>query len=85
MKKLRKMFQSTVAFVRQQFLKFQSFWQRQIQPFLDRFFYRIRHNRIYREDGNTVRLLSIINIKITRKRRHAFYGYLFIFLYILHN
>ncbi len=83
MKKLRQMFQSTLAFIRQQFLKFQSFWQHQVQPFFKRLFFRLRHNRIYREDGNTIRFVSRVTFKITRKRRHAFYGYLFISLWLI--
>ncbi|MFZ9139636.1 MAG: carbohydrate ABC transporter permease [Bacilli bacterium] len=59
------------------------FYQAKIQPPLDRFVYRLKHNFIYREIGNTVKIFSLITIRITRKRRHAFYGYLFILIWLI--
>ena len=58
-------------------------YQKNVQPILDRLFYYLRHNFIYREIGNTIKLFSLITIRITRKRRHAFYGYLFIFIWLV--
>ncbi|MEY3431848.1 MAG: hypothetical protein RIS53_746 [Bacillota bacterium] len=59
------------------------FYQSHIQPKLNRIFYRLRHNFIYQEIGNTVKIFSFITIRITRKRRHAFYGYLFILIWLI--
>jgi ABC-type sugar transport system permease subunit len=60
------------------FVRFGEFWQAKIQPPLDRITYVLRHNVIYREEGNIIYFFHILKIKVTRKRRHAFYGYLFI-------
>ena len=62
---------------------FQTTWKKKIQPKIDRVIYRSRHNSLYDERGNTIKLAKIFTIKITRKRRHAFYGYLFISLWII--
>jgi ABC-type sugar transport system permease subunit len=58
-------------------------YQHHVQPILDKIFYVLRHNFIYREIGNTVKLFAFITIRITRKRRHAFYGYLFILIWLI--
>jgi len=65
------------------FTKLNEFYQQKIQPLLDRFFYRLSHNVVYREIGNTIKIFSFVTIRITRKRRHAFYGYLFILIWLI--
>ena len=55
-----------------------SWWQRVVSPMLTKIGYGLRHNVLYKEIGNDVVLMSFMKITITRKRRHAFYGYLFI-------
>lgn len=65
------------------FTKLNEFYQQKIQPLLDRFFYRLSHNVVYREIGNTIKIFSLVTIRITRKRRHAFYGYLFILIWLI--
>jgi ABC-type sugar transport system permease subunit len=82
-KKLTSLLKNIWQSIRQFFTRLNNAYQRHIQPFLDRFFYRLRHNVIYREIGNTVKLFSFITIQITRKRRHAFYGYLFILIWLI--
>jgi ABC-type sugar transport system permease subunit len=58
-------------------------FQQWLGPRLDRFAYRMRHNVLYREKGHHVILLSLIRIRMTRKRRHALLGYLFIALWLI--
>ncbi len=65
------------------FTKLNEIYQQKIQPLLDRFFYRLSHNVVYREIGNTIKIFSLVTIRITRKRRHAFYGYLFILIWLI--
>jgi len=45
--------------------------------------YALTHNPIIRVKGLTLILFSFIKIKISRKRREGFYGYLFILLWLL--
>lgn len=78
MKKIRSFFKALLQFFTKGFVRFAEFYQANIQPILDRVTYRLRHNVMYREDGNILYLFSFIKVKVTRKRRHAFYGYLFI-------
>jgi ABC-type sugar transport system permease subunit len=78
MKKMKLFFKRLFQFFTHGFVRFGEFWQAKIQPPLDRITYVLRHNVIYREEGNIIYFFHILKIKVTRKRRHAFYGYLFI-------
>jgi ABC-type sugar transport system permease subunit len=78
MKKIKLFFKRLFQFFTHGFVRFGEFWQAKIQPPLDRITYVLRHNVIYREEGNIIYFFHILKIKVTRKRRHAFYGYLFI-------
>lgn len=78
MKKMKLFFKRWFQFFTHGFVRFGEFWQAKIQPPLDRITYVLRHNVIYREEGNIIYFFHILKIKVTRKRRHAFYGYLFI-------
>jgi len=60
-----------------------TWWQQNVSPVLTKMIHKLKHNVIYREKGNDVLLFSFINITITRKRRHALYGYLFISLWMI--
>jgi ABC-type sugar transport system permease subunit len=83
MNKLRLFLKKVIQSVTNGLIRFSEFWQTNIQPKLDRIFYRLRHNVIYREDGNTLHFFKVIRLKVTRKRRHAFYGYLFISFWLI--
>ena len=78
MKKMKLFFKRLFQFFTHGFVRFGEFWEAKIQPPLDRITYVLRHNVIYREEGNIIYFFHILKIKVTRKRRHAFYGYLFI-------
>jgi ABC-type sugar transport system permease subunit len=82
-KKILTFLKSTLQFFSAGFLKFSQFWQRRIQPFLTKLSHRLRHNFIYREKGHQIIFLSFIKITMTRKRRHALIGYLFISLWLV--
>jgi ABC-type sugar transport system permease subunit len=73
--------------ISEQMLKFfapmSAWWQRVVSPVLTKINYRLRHNVIYREKGHDVIFFSFLKITITRKRRHALYGYLFISLWMI--
>jgi hypothetical protein len=78
MKKIRSFLFGLLQSFTKPLVRFSEFWQTSIQPKLDRLTYALRHNFVYREEGNTIRFFQVIRFKVTRKRRHAFYGYLFI-------
>lgn len=78
MKKMKLFFNRLFQFFTNGFVRFGEFWQAKIQPPLDRITYVLRHNFIYSEEGNIIYFFHLLKIKVTRKRRHAFYGYLFI-------
>jgi ABC-type sugar transport system permease subunit len=60
-----------------------AWWQRVVSPVLTKINYALRHNVVYREKGHDVVIFSFIKITITRKLRHALYGYLFISLWMV--
>lgn len=78
-----KWYQSILTFMAKTWERWLTLYQRRIQPPLDRIGYALTHNIVLREIGNTVVLFSFLKIRITRKRRHAFYGYLFIFPWLV--
>jgi ABC-type sugar transport system permease subunit len=78
MKKVRLFLNRLLHWLTARFVRFSEAWQTNIQPTLDRISYRLRHNFVYKEEGNTLRFFKVVRFKVTRKRRHAFYGYLFI-------
>ncbi|CCV65822.1 Binding-protein-dependent transport systems inner membrane component [Paracholeplasma brassicae] len=54
-----------------------------ISPIFEKLAYLLTHNFIYRNKESNVVLFSIIKIKVTRRRREHFYGYMFISLWII--
>jgi ABC-type sugar transport system permease subunit len=64
-------------------MHFTNLWQRWIQPWLAKLSFHLKHNFLYREKGQQIILMSLIKINITRKRRHALFGYLFISLWLM--
>jgi ABC-type sugar transport system permease subunit len=54
-----------------------------IQPPLNRFGYALTHNVIIRVGNNTLTIFSLLTLKITRKTRHALYGFVFISLWLI--
>jgi ABC-type sugar transport system permease subunit len=54
-----------------------------VRPFLAKINTLLRHNFIYRERNHQVILFSFIRIRITRRLRHALYGYFFIILWLI--
>ncbi len=59
-----------------------AFYDAKIDPILSKIGYALTHNPLIRVDYLTVKIIGL-NIKITRKRRDAFYGYTFISLWLV--
>ena len=62
--------------------KIARFYDAKIDPFISKIGYALTHNPLIRMDDLTLRLFGI-KIKVTRKRRDAFYGYMFISLWLI--
>jgi ABC-type sugar transport system permease subunit len=83
MKKMKQWFSKIFRKIGLIWLRFTKWWQQKVRPFLGRLNNRLRHNFIYREKGHQVILFSFLKINITRRRRHALIGYLFISLWLI--
>lgn len=62
--------------------KIARFYDAKIDPFISKIGYTLTHNPLILMDDLTLRLFGI-KIKVTRKRRDAFYGYMFISLWLI--
>ncbi len=62
--------------------KIARFYDAKIEPIISKIGYALTHNPLIRMDDLTLRLFGI-KIKVTRKRRDAFYGYMFISLWLI--
>lgn len=63
-------------------IKIKAFYDSKIDPILSKVGYILTHNPVIRIDDLTLKLVGI-KIGITRKRRDAFYGYMFIGLWLI--
>lgn len=83
MNKIRNFIKPILALLNKVIMHFTNLWQRWIQPWLAKLSFHLKHNFLYREKGQQIILMSLIKINITRKRRHALFGYLFISLWLM--
>lgn len=83
MKKITILFNKIWQCISRLFLPILTWWQRHILARLRKLNHRLRHNMIYREKGHDLIFFSFIKITMTRKRRHAIFGYLFISLWMI--
>lgn len=63
-------------------VNFLEFYRTKVTVVFDKVGYALTHNFIVRKQALTLILFGFIKIKITRRRREAFYGYMFILLWI---
>jgi ABC-type sugar transport system permease subunit len=59
------------------------FYRQRIYPTTKKINYALTHNVVLRAGNNSLTLFSFLTIKVTRKTRHALYGYLFISLWLV--
>jgi ABC-type sugar transport system permease subunit len=76
---LKKVYLSVVGIIE----KVSLFFQQYISPIFEKIGYYLTHNPIIHVRGLKVFILGFIKIHITRKRRDAYYGYLFIMLWLI--
>ncbi len=60
-----------------------AFYDSKLAKYVQKFKYALSHNFIIRREGLKLTLFGFIKIDITRRRREAFYGYLFILIWII--
>ncbi len=86
MKKLKMSFASLGAKIKKAFLKIwepiASFYTHKVSVVFEKIGYALTHNFIIRKKGLRLTILGFIKIKITRKNREAFFGLMFILLWI---
>jgi ABC-type sugar transport system permease subunit len=58
-------------------------YQKHVQPIFDKIGHALTHNFILHVKDNQLTLFGFIRLKVTRKTRHALYGYLFISLWMV--
>ncbi len=87
MKTLKETIMKALLKVREGFVKvfevIGRFFNKTIVPFLEKIRHALSHNPVIRVRGQTLTLFSKLDVKITRKRRSAYYGYLFIMLWLI--
>lgn len=66
----------------QGWLAFKEFYRLKVSVIFEKIGHALTHNFVVRKQGLTLVLFSFLKIKITRRRREAFYGYMFILLWI---
>ena len=62
--------------------KISSFYVYKVSVVFDKIGYALTHNFVLRKQNQRLIILTFIKIKITRKNREAFYGYMFILLWL---
>jgi len=65
------------------YIKFQKFYLRKIDPFLQKIKYFLTHNFVLTVKGTKLIFFRFIKINVTRKRREAVFGYIFVLLWII--
>ncbi len=61
----------------------QNFYRRYVEGVFEKVGYALTHNPVLRIKGQKLMVFSFIPLQITRKRRDAYYGYLFILLWLI--
>ena len=60
-----------------------SFYLYKVTPILDKIGYALTHNFVLNKKNQRLIIFGFIKIKITRKNREGFYGYMFVLLWII--
>jgi ABC-type sugar transport system permease subunit len=80
---LRSAFRAVGRFFKAVFVACADFWIYKVSVFLSWIGHLLTHNFILRIEHTSVRLFHFVRIPVTRKRREAFYGLLFVFLWVV--
>ncbi|MGA0351485.1 MAG: carbohydrate ABC transporter permease [Acholeplasmataceae bacterium] len=80
--KIKGLFQMVKKALTPIFVKIGAFWMKRIDPFLSKVGYALMHNPIIYLKAKDIRIFGI-HFKITRARRDAYYGYMFILLWLI--
>jgi len=59
------------------------FYDEKISPTIEKITYALSHNFIIRHKDSQLIFFGKIKMRVTRKRREAYYGYLFIFIWLI--
>ena len=80
---MKKLFQKMSLNIKNTWAKLQDFYTYKVSVVLEKISYALTHNFIIRREGLTLKLFSFMTINVTRKRREAYYGLMFIMIWII--
>ncbi len=80
---MKKLFQKLSLNIKNTWVKLQDFYTYKVSVVLEKISYALTHNFIIRREGLTLKLFSFMTINVTRKRREAYYGLMFIMIWII--
>jgi ABC-type sugar transport system permease subunit len=83
MKKILHFFKHLITIIQTWWYRVDRWWFAQIVPQFNKVLYLLSHNIIYRQVGHQAVIISFIKINLTRKFRHAIFGYMFISLWLI--
>jgi len=63
--------------------RFSQWWHHHVRPITNKIGHALTHNFLLRIEHQKMILFSFIKIRLTRKRLHAFYGFLFILIWLI--
>lgn len=63
--------------------RFDQWWHHHVHPIFQKIGHALTHNPVLRIEHQKMILFSFIKIRLTRKRLHAFYGFLFILIWLI--
>ncbi|BCR35796.1 carbohydrate ABC transporter permease [Mariniplasma anaerobium] len=80
---MKNILKSIAQFLNKFFEKIGNFYTHKVSKGIDKAKFILEHNFLIRREGLTLTLFSFLKINVTRKRREAFYGIMFIMLWII--
>lgn len=80
---MKKLLNNIAQFLNKFFEKIGDFYTHKVSKGFDKVKFVLEHNFLIRREGLTLTLFSFLKINVTRKRREAFYGIMFIMLWII--
>ncbi len=80
---MKKLLKNIAQAYRKVITSLKDFYTYKVSTVFDKITHVLTHNFIIRREGLTLTLFSFLKINVTRKRREAFYGIMFIMLWII--
>jgi len=82
-KSIKQAFLNVRQFIAKYWEIISQWWFKNISPFFKKIKYALTHNFLLRIEHQKMILFSFIKIRLTRRRLHALYGFIFIFIWLV--